>query len=202
MIGVIEFSYLLCHIYWMENKVPKTFERLDHKVGSAVVTRMVGDGLTSSHIERTSRKRNGLSGIRHRSPKNLLNDLAILWRKSEKAISNVEALEIGLDDLKTRFSPRFDDEEISNYILPTRTLARRKKANENLNQIETDRALRLARIVVEADRIFGDSAKADGWLRSPNRNFSGQTPLSLLKSEAGGILVEQVLGQIDHGMFA
>lgn len=87
-------------------------------------------------------------------------------------------------------------------IIPRRTLARRKAQRENLTLEEADKALRLARIASEADRVFGNQAKADHWLRAPQSRLNGKTPLSLLKSEAGAIVVEEMLGQIDHGMFA
>jgi putative toxin-antitoxin system antitoxin component (TIGR02293 family) len=128
-----------------------------------------------------------------------------LWKMKRvaehKILSGQETI-LTNEVLSMNFEPRFSAEEISTYILPARTMARRKKADEPLTQSETDRALRLARILTEAERVFANAEKADRWLRTANSNFSGQTPLSLLKSEAGGILVEQVLGQIDHGMFA
>jgi putative toxin-antitoxin system antitoxin component (TIGR02293 family) len=51
---------------------------------------------------------------------------------------------------------------------------------------ETDRAVRLARIAAHAERVFGDRAKAHGWLREPSRTLRGAVPpLQLLRSETG-----------------
>ena len=96
---------------------------------------------------------------------------------------------------------RFSQSEIEDLIIPKRTLARRKAGNEPLNSEETDRAYRLARISAEADRVFANPDKADRWLRTPTRARGGKAPLALLKSEAGARVVEELLGQIDHGMF-
>lgn len=99
------------------------------------------------------------------------------------------------------WSPRFTALEIEELVVPKRTLARRKANQEPLTPEETDKALRLARISAEADRVFGDPSKAYRWLRHPNPVFHGKTPLELLKTEAGAMLVDELLGQIDHGMF-
>lgn len=99
------------------------------------------------------------------------------------------------------WSPRFSAVEIEELVIPKRTLARRKAKREPLTAEETDKALRLARISAEADRVFGDPSKADRWLRRPNPVFHGKTPLELLKTEIGGNMVETLLHQIDHGIF-
>jgi putative toxin-antitoxin system antitoxin component (TIGR02293 family) len=74
--------------------------------------------------------------------------------------------------------------------------------HEPLTIPETDRALRLARATTEAARVFGDPDKVARWLRKPNASLGGQTPLSLLRSETGAKAVEEILIQIDHGIFA
>lgn len=99
------------------------------------------------------------------------------------------------------WGPRFSAQEIEDLVVPKRTLARRKANREPLTPEETDKALRLARISAEADRVFGDPSKADRWLRRPNPVFHERTPLELLKTEVGGNMVETLLHQIDHGIF-
>ncbi len=105
-------------------------------------------------------------------------------------------------DIKITWAERFAGDEIDALVIPKRTLARRTARNEELTPEETDKALRLARIATEADRVFANSKKADSWLRTPLARLSGHSPLELLKSEAGAQIVEEILGQIDHGMFA
>jgi putative toxin-antitoxin system antitoxin component (TIGR02293 family) len=99
------------------------------------------------------------------------------------------------------WASRFSLAEIEELIVPKRTLARRRARREPLNLEETDKALRLARISAEADRVFGSPSKASRWLRKPNAALGGQTPLALLKTETGARAVDELLGQIDHGMF-
>ncbi len=96
---------------------------------------------------------------------------------------------------------RFSQAEIEELIIPKRTFARRKARNEPLNSEETDRAYRVARISAETDRVFANPAKADKWLRRPTPALNGKSPFALLSSEAGARVVEELLGQVDHGMF-
>jgi len=97
----------------------------------------------------------------------------------------------------TRFSP----EVLDDLVIPHRTFMRRKQKREDLNAIETDKALRLARITLHADQVFHGRERADAWLGTPNSKFSGQTPFSLLKSEVGCRLVDETLYQIEHGIY-
>ena len=96
----------------------------------------------------------------------------------------------------------YSDEEIWALVVPKRTLARRVAKREPLTVEETDRALRLERIAALADRVFGNPEKAHRWMRKPKRLLSGKTPVDFLASEAGARQVEEMLYQIEHGMFA
>jgi putative toxin-antitoxin system antitoxin component (TIGR02293 family) len=96
----------------------------------------------------------------------------------------------------------YSEDEIFALVVPKRTLARRKAANELLTVEETDKALRLERIAVQAERVFGDADKAHRWLRKAKRELKGETPLAWLASEAGARVVEEMLFRIEHGIFA
>jgi putative toxin-antitoxin system antitoxin component (TIGR02293 family) len=96
----------------------------------------------------------------------------------------------------------YSEDEIFALVVPKRTLARRKAANEPLTVEETDKALRLERIAVHAERVFGDADKAHRWLRKAKRELKGETPLAWLASEAGARVVEEMLFRIEHGIFA
>jgi putative toxin-antitoxin system antitoxin component (TIGR02293 family) len=96
----------------------------------------------------------------------------------------------------------YSEDEIFALVVPKRTLARRKAANERLTVEETDKALRLARIAAQAERVFGEADKAHRWLRKPKRALQGETPLAYLASEAGARVVEEMLHRIEHGVFA
>ena len=96
----------------------------------------------------------------------------------------------------------YSEDEIFALVVPKRTLARRKAANERLTVEETDKALRLARIAAQAERVFGEAEKAHRWLREPKRALQGETPVAYLATEAGARVVEEMLYRIEYGMFA
>lgn len=83
----------------------------------------------------------------------------------------------------------------------TRTWARRKAENR-LSPVESDRLYRLARIIARTEEVFGSRDKARLWLKEPNRALRLQTPLSLLDTDEGTRRVEDVLIRIEHGVFS
>jgi len=91
--------------------------------------------------------------------------------------------------------------EISEIVISPRTLKHRKSRKERLSSVETDKALRMARIVDLADKVFGSRAKALLWLRSVDSRLDDRTPMQLLVNESGGRLVESMLWQIDEGIY-
>src|SRR5277367_6830062 len=55
--------------------------------------------------------------------------------------------------------------EVAEIVIPPRTLKHRIARSERLSTEESERLLRVIRIVALADRVFGDREKALGWLR-------------------------------------
>lgn len=83
-----------------------------------------------------------------------------------------------------------------------RTLSRRLNAEARLSAQESDRMVRVARVMAHAIDTFGTEQKASRWLRSPNLVLAGQMPLDLLDTDAGVREVETVLGRIDYGVYS
>jgi len=92
--------------------------------------------------------------------------------------------------------------EVFDIIIPLRTWKHRKSRRQRLSREESGRAIRAAKILARAQLVMGDEASALDWLRTPKRRFEGRSPIQMLSTEAGGRLVEQMLIQIDQGMFA
>lgn len=105
------------------------------------------------------------------------------------------SFEHALEDLELTL-----DEVASQLGLQRRTLSRRK--GQRLNHEESERVLRLLRVILRAVDVLGSREKAFQWLRRPNRALGGQPPLSLLDVELGARQVEDVLGRIEHGVYS
>ncbi len=56
-------------------------------------------------------------------------------------------------------------------------------------------------LVAFAIDVFGSSAKAYGWLSTPDSRHSDQAPSAMLGTPEGRAAVEQMLIQIDEGIF-
>jgi putative toxin-antitoxin system antitoxin component (TIGR02293 family) len=121
-------------------------------------------------------------------------------------IELLERLEKGLsvhvlEALRARVG--LTDEELYRIIGPRRTLERRAAQGLPLSSEEADRAVRIARIAAQAQRLFAARpGYAQEWLRSSQPALRDRAPLQALTSESGARAVEELLLGIEHGFFA
>jgi putative toxin-antitoxin system antitoxin component (TIGR02293 family) len=86
--------------------------------------------------------------------------------------------------------------------IPARTLQRRKRSGA-LSVEESERLLRLSRIVQATFDLFeGDHKAAIGWLGRKNRALAGETPLEMSSTEPGGEEVLNLIGRLEYGVFS
>jgi len=92
--------------------------------------------------------------------------------------------------------------ELDRLAIPRKTLAHRRTQGR-LSPDQSDRLMRILRVIGAAERAFGDdAAKAHRWLRRPTEPLGGRAPLDLLDTDAGSRAVEALLGRIEHGIAA
>jgi putative toxin-antitoxin system antitoxin component (TIGR02293 family) len=103
--------------------------------------------------------------------------------------------------LKRLHSLGLERSEIDAVIIPSRTLQHRRSRREKLTIEESDRVLRALRVLSLAESVYGSRERALAWLRKPHPRLEGRVPLSLLKTDTGSRMVEELLVQIDEGMF-
>lgn len=94
-----------------------------------------------------------------------------------------------------------DWKDVHAIVISARTLKHRRARHESLSLDESDRLARLVRVFDQAVAVLGDAARARTWLSTPKHRFASRTPLALLRTEIGGRLVEEMLGQVEEGMF-
>jgi putative toxin-antitoxin system antitoxin component (TIGR02293 family) len=90
--------------------------------------------------------------------------------------------------------------EIDEVVIPARTLQHRRSRRERLTVEESDRVLRVIRTLSSAEAVYSGRKRALEWMRRPNARLDGRSPLSLLKTDTGSRMVEELLIQIDEGM--
>ena len=94
------------------------------------------------------------------------------------------------------------DDEIHTLVLPRRTLSHRIAKRERLSADESDRVVRIVRVVNLGENAFGDRERFWDWFRSPQRRFDGRSPLQMLRTDAGARLVENLLIGLEEGFVA
>jgi putative toxin-antitoxin system antitoxin component (TIGR02293 family) len=92
--------------------------------------------------------------------------------------------------------------EIAQIVIPPRTLKHRKARGERLSTEETERFLRVVKVLKLAERVFGNREKSLDWLRAPDDRMDDRTSLSLISTEAGAQLVEGQLWGIADGVYS
>jgi putative toxin-antitoxin system antitoxin component (TIGR02293 family) len=139
------------------------------------------------------------------------------WQSLEAATSGPNVLAM----VERRFEPSiidrllglgFDRAEVHSVVLPARTLQHRRSRKELLTLEESDRVIRLLRVLRATQDVYGSREEALEWLRRPNprldpalRNVlfaqGGRVPMTMLTTEVGARAVEELLIQISDGMY-
>jgi putative toxin-antitoxin system antitoxin component (TIGR02293 family) len=86
-------------------------------------------------------------------------------------------------------------------VIPLRTLQHRRSRREKLSIEESDRVLRVARLLSEAESVYGSRERALAWLRRSHPRLNDRSPLETARTDTGSRMVEDLLVQIDEGMF-
>jgi putative toxin-antitoxin system antitoxin component (TIGR02293 family) len=92
-------------------------------------------------------------------------------------------------------------DEVNSVIIPARTLQHRRSRRERLTVEESDRVIRALRVLSAAEGVYESRERALEWLRRANPRLDNRSPISLLKTDTGARIVEELLGQIDEGYF-
>ena len=136
-----------------------------------------------------------------------LGGRGVLHRKIASDRDLIEAVRAGLpakalDHVLKDWAKQLSQGDVYRVVGRARTLQRKRTRGTSLSADESDRLVRLARILVRAEEALGDEEKARCWLTEENRALGGDRPLSLLDSDAGTLAVERVLGRIEHGVYS
>ncbi len=86
--------------------------------------------------------------------------------------------------------------------IPRRGLAHRS-ARGTLTPHESERLLRLALVFEKTVDLFeGNADAARDWLNTSNKALAGESPLAMVETEIGAREVEDLIGRLEHGVFA
>jgi putative toxin-antitoxin system antitoxin component (TIGR02293 family) len=97
----------------------------------------------------------------------------------------------------------FDKHELARAVgISARTLSRRISSHGRMSAHESDRAVRLAKVLAHAEDTFGERNRASQWLQVSNLALGGRRPFDLLDNDRGVELVDTILGRIDYGIYS
>ncbi len=71
--------------------------------------------------------------------------------------------------------------------------------------LDADASSKIIQLSILQDKgleVFGDQSAFNDWLRMPMRELDGGSPLEFLDTPFGYQILHQVLGRIEHGIFA
>jgi len=85
--------------------------------------------------------------------------------------------------------------------MPLRTLARRKKEGR-LNLFDSERLFRVGFLFQKDLTVLGDKEAVRNWFKNPKKALTEKIPLDYLETEIGAREVEEMLGRLEHGVFA
>jgi putative toxin-antitoxin system antitoxin component (TIGR02293 family) len=80
------------------------------------------------------------------------------------------------------------------------TLDRKLKAHSVLGLVESDRVVRYTQLWKQALHLWGSEDAARQWLTAPEQSLGGVAPIEHAMTEIGSRQVEDLMGQIAHGI--
>ncbi|WP_259248791.1 type II RES/Xre toxin-antitoxin system antitoxin [Salinibacter ruber] len=80
-----------------------------------------------------------------------------------------------------------------------RTYRRYQSADKRLGLSESERLFRYLRLLSRAEEVFGSQEKAAWWMNEPNAALDGREPVEVALTTPGAVVVEDLLGGLEHG---
>jgi len=117
-----------------------------------------------------------------------------LIRKIQKGLrfSELETLQNSID---------LPFERLAAKLAISRSTLQRRKAAGRLSPDESDKVMRLSRLLEHATNVFGDIERARAWLKFPQRGLGGAIPLDYAETEVGAREVDNLLGRIEYSVY-
>ena len=133
----------------------------------------------------------------------VLGGRPVLRRRLESLAALNDAVAQGLPKTALRqtasriFPGKIEQRLLMNRIVPEATFKRRR---DRLSAAESERTERIARVVANAEYVWDDREDARRFLTTPHPALRHKTPIDAAMTELGARQVEEILGQIFHGL--
>jgi putative toxin-antitoxin system antitoxin component (TIGR02293 family) len=94
----------------------------------------------------------------------------------------------------------FTREDFSELLGRARKTLNELERRAHLSRSDSDLLYRIARALVYAVSVFGETDYAVRWLKEPSEALGGAVPLKLLATVEGDEIVRAELGAVEHGL--
>jgi putative toxin-antitoxin system antitoxin component (TIGR02293 family) len=154
----------------------------------------------------TIKQPGGHASVAHQQPlstivyRNVSRLLDIREVASEGDLADVVDRRLPTRSIKSLVRGGLEQRAVHSLVIPKRTLGHRTDKRELLSQDESDKMVRIARVMALAETVFGDKKRSQVWLRD-SEQFNGKSPLAKAATSAGARQVEERLYQVYYGMF-
>lgn len=105
-----------------------------------------------------------------------------------------------LDDLRSTLDLSMD--RLAPMLGISKATLHRRKITGRLDQVESDRVVRFARLLGKAAEVMESLANGRQWLTAPQIGLGGAVPLEYAETEVGAREVENLLGRIEYGVYS
>lgn len=93
-------------------------------------------------------------------------------------------------------------EQLAAKLCISRSTLHRRKSAGRLSPDESDKVMRLSRLLEQATDLFGNLERGRAWLKFPQYGLGGAVPLDYAATEAGAREVENLLGRIKYSVYS
>jgi len=134
------------------------------------------------------------AAVEKKMPRAKAKHPAELIRKIQKGLrfSELETLQNSID---------LPFEQLAAKLAISRSTLQRRKAAGRLSPDESDKVMRLSRLLEHATNVFGDIERARAWLKFPQRGLGNAVPLDYAETEVGAREVDDLLGRIEYSVY-
>lgn len=126
--------------------------------------------------------------------------LGVADATDELSLAMVERGALGARLLETLAGERLIAPADLYRAIPRRTWLRRR-GEGSLTPAEFDRLLRVVKLQLLAELVFGDTERARDWLHTGKKRLGGASPLDFASDMLGYEAIENWLYEIDEGYF-
>ncbi|MFM0051499.1 type II RES/Xre toxin-antitoxin system antitoxin [Caballeronia grimmiae] len=89
---------------------------------------------------------------------------------------------------------------LASLRIPSSTVTRKLAAGDRLSSGESDRVSRVILIHAHAADVFESGELAAKWMQTPHAELGGESPVSMLDTQAGYDEVQRILQRIEFGV--